>query len=426
MSETNAAVLTYEVLKAAVQDAAAFRCRRTLQPAGGAGDKIFPPTYAGATYAVEQRRVPGKTEPVTCVTVDSVQSQANRMEEALQNGIDEGELKMPLIVVDFGGASLVESVGKITSLQTPHRIADAILRDSTHDGKAFRASAVGAEIDRASAAFATPLFRLCPTALVFGMWDSTGPKGGLGTKFERAIVSEVVGVGAMFGTKSSSRIDPLGIRKAAGPVYAKKGSRGQEWTLDQSEAEIEGKKPVLYGGNKDAGKRGSPAAINHGNVVPSLSDVSREGQPLGGGVTVDHVEQTTTLSLIQLRRLRFPLDEKSTAKPEANLAARAVLAAIGLASAALAFEGGMDLRSRCVVFPDEPMAWDLLATPGQAAKRFTLDRAAAMKLLTDAVAAAVKAKLPWNVEPIVLAPSKQLIKLVRKSQELAVSEAGED
>ncbi|MDR7516667.1 MAG: type I-U CRISPR-associated protein Cas7 [Armatimonadota bacterium] len=51
---------------------AAFRCRRRLQPAGGPGDKVFPPTFAGAVYAIEQRRVPGREGPVRCVLLDSV------------------------------------------------------------------------------------------------------------------------------------------------------------------------------------------------------------------------------------------------------------------------------------------------------------------------------------------------------------------
>jgi CRISPR-associated protein Csb1 len=70
--------LTFDDLKAAVSGgAAAFRCRRRLQPGGGEGDKVFPPTFAGAVYAVEQRRIAGREQPVTCVLLDSVQSQAN-------------------------------------------------------------------------------------------------------------------------------------------------------------------------------------------------------------------------------------------------------------------------------------------------------------------------------------------------------------
>jgi CRISPR-associated protein Csb1 len=66
--------------------AAAFRCVTEYQPAGGAADKVFPPTYEGGKYAMEKRRLPGReggAEPVDCVLLDSVQSQANRMELAL-------------------------------------------------------------------------------------------------------------------------------------------------------------------------------------------------------------------------------------------------------------------------------------------------------------------------------------------------------
>ena len=136
--------LTIEILTRAIKDgAAAFRCRRKLQPAGGPGDKVFPPTFAGAVYAVEERRLPGRPEPVTCVVLDTVQSQANRMELALQDAFDAGALKLPILQVDFTkwsptgdveadktAGKLIDAVGKITSLQVPHRLADAILRDS--------------------------------------------------------------------------------------------------------------------------------------------------------------------------------------------------------------------------------------------------------------------------------------------------------
>src|SRR5262245_8830005 len=96
------AQLTLKSLQAAVAGtAAALRCRTCLQPAGGAGDKVFPPTYAGAVYAIEQRRVDGEKDPVTCVLLDSVQSQANRQEDALQDAFDQGRIKLPVIAVEF-------------------------------------------------------------------------------------------------------------------------------------------------------------------------------------------------------------------------------------------------------------------------------------------------------------------------------------
>ena len=143
MNETTPVLELDRLHEAVTGSAAAFRCRRRLQPAGGEGDKVFPPTFAGAVYAFEARRVPGREGPVTCVLLDSVQSQANRMELALQDAIDAGNIKMPLLVVDFSehgptgdieadkkAGKLIDAVGKITSLQVPHRLADAILRDS--------------------------------------------------------------------------------------------------------------------------------------------------------------------------------------------------------------------------------------------------------------------------------------------------------
>jgi CRISPR-associated protein Csb1 len=102
MEPTMTQTLTLNELNEAIAGkAAAFRSKATLQPAGGPGDKVFPPTYAGAVYATEMRRLPGRDAPVECVLLDSVQSQANRMEEALQQAVDTGRLKLPVIEVDF-------------------------------------------------------------------------------------------------------------------------------------------------------------------------------------------------------------------------------------------------------------------------------------------------------------------------------------
>ena len=79
-------------------------------------------------------------------------------------------------------------MGRVTSLTAPHRIADALLRDSLLNGELFRLSDIGKSFADASTKNATALFKVCPTGLVFGLWDSTGPKGGLGAKFQRALV----------------------------------------------------------------------------------------------------------------------------------------------------------------------------------------------------------------------------------------------
>ncbi len=238
----------------AVKQGAALRCRTRIQPAGGEGDKVCPPTYLGAKYATEERTVTtdGKPERVPCVLLDSVQSQANRMEEALQSAVDAGDIRLPVVEVDFTGVELIDPVGKITSLQAPHRIADAILRDSLHDGVPFRSSEIGKQIDAVSNRNATPLLELCPTALVFGVWDSTGPKGGLGAKFARALVAEIVGFNVANGAKTGSRIDPLAIRASAKIFIEKDGS----WRL----AKEKEKKTV------------SPSEKNHRNIPPTIDE----------------------------------------------------------------------------------------------------------------------------------------------------------
>lgn len=421
-TKEHTAQLTLDVLRQAVAgSAAAFRCRRTLQPAGGPGDKVFPPTYAGAVYAVEERRIrreDGTDEVVPCVVLDSVQSQANRMEEALQEAVDGGLIQIPVVEVRFPDDELLQPVGRITSLQAPHRIADAILRDSLLNGAQFPDSEEGKRLARVGLHDASALYELCPTALVFGMWDSTGPRGGLGAKFQRALVSEVVGVRASFGTKTSSRIDPLGIRLGAGPVYrAAEGPIG--WTLDaEAAAKEKGGKPAKI-------KDGKPSQVNHGNVMPSVSEIQREtGRPLAGGVTISHAEQTVVLSLAALRRLRFPGD-RGKPDPERDVAARTTLAALALCAATLTMEKGLDLRSRCLLWPDGPTEWELLDVPGKPPASFGLDRRSAVALLTAAVDAATKQGLTWRPS-LRLEASPPLVELVRRSQELAIQEVAEE
>ncbi|HKM55160.1 MAG TPA: type I-U CRISPR-associated protein Cas7 [Isosphaeraceae bacterium] len=90
MSDT----LTLEILQQAVSGtAAAFRCITHYEPAGGVGDKVFPPTYEGGKYATEIRRVDGELVP--CVLLDSVQSQANRMELVLLAAWEAQRIPMP-------------------------------------------------------------------------------------------------------------------------------------------------------------------------------------------------------------------------------------------------------------------------------------------------------------------------------------------
>ncbi len=393
-----------DLQRAVAGSAAAFRSISTLQPAGGSGDKIFPPTYSGAQYATEKRRLPGRDEPVDCVLLDSVQSQANRMELALLDAWERGDIPLPVVSVDFRDQGLPKAL-RVTSLEAPHRIVDALLRDSLLDGKPFRKAARGEVLDHIDNRNATALFELCPTALLFGLWDSTGPRGGLGAKFARALVSEIVGIDAVPGVKTSSRIDPAQIMLGAGPVYL---SKDGGWTLIESEAKLEKGKPVKIG------KEGKPSEVNHGNVTPSIDSKA-------GGFTVASAQRTTTLSLPALRRLRFPLNGEASAERE--LAARVALAALGLCAATLERDQGCDLRSRCHLVAESTAQWELLNRPGETPKIYSLNAEQAIELYKQTVDGARVAGMPWLADELKLTPSPQLVALVRKSQELAASVA---
>jgi CRISPR-associated protein Csb1 len=400
---TTPSQFTYESLTAAVQNAAAFRCRRRLQPAGGSGDKVFPPTYMGGKYALEERVIGGTRVP--CVLLDSVQSQANRMELALLHATRAGDPRIPLVEVDFSKTD-VREVGSITSLEAPHRLADAILRDSCLGNEPFRKTEKGRILENAKPARATDLLGICPTALLFGVWDSTGPLGGSGTKFQRIMTSEVFAINGCSGVKPSSRIDPLAIQSNAGPIYeAKTGG----WTLIPGEAVLKNGKPILF-------KDGKPSSANHGNIPPDFNEMS-------GGITMDYALQTVVISLPALRRLRFPVEGQASSH---DLQAQAVLAALGLYAATLSIEAGCDLRSRCLLVPEEEQGgWEVVAGNGEVVP-YRLDAQSAGMLLTQAITTAKKLGLPWMEQPLVLQPSASLVALVKKSRDQAKQGKSDD
>ena len=491
--ETNG--LSVEGLRDAVRSAAAFRLRVKLSGVGGGSDKVFPPTYTGGVYAVEDRRIDGKV--VRCALLDSVQSQANRMEESLLNAFLPSWRELDPQSDNAGNtvpsdlpvlAVHIENHGWVTSLTAPHRIHDAIIRDceieETVGGETrrvrFRDSAEGREIVRARTHKAVAFFRHCPTALIFGTWDSTAGEGLDSAKVPRAVVSEIIGVDITPGVRTGSRIDPLGIRASSATIYRLRDAK-DDWTLDRTEAQgYHEDKPKKFG-------KGKPADINHGNVTPDLArfdsdqtSISKQGldrlpdifettpwelrhdlrsgdgrfrnrtefrsdqvrikpgavKP--GGVTMEYALHTWTLSLTQLRRLQFPIDNESTEvvglNPDSgdrvsgsvdrrNEAARMVLAALALYALTLQQEEGYWLRSRCELVPTDSLT---LEQVGGKDESFSLGTSGEMRAILDqAISEAEQFGLEWSRYLTVLTPTSKLRKLVGKSDALG-PETGDD
>jgi CRISPR-associated protein Csb1 len=404
---------------------AALRIRTKLLPVGGSDDKIFPPTYAGenhAVYAVEKRRI-GEREVAT-VLLDSVQSQANRMEQGLLQAVEDQDLQIPVIEVNF--ASAFEGRKKVTSLDAPHRIADALIRDSLvidENKTPFAKSTIGKRFTASNYADATALFEYCPTALIFGVWDSHGSGGGLGNKFARALVSEIVGFDSVAGVRTGGKLDPFNIgSKIEGRIYEHK-DHDEKWTFDEADA-AKDKKGKLVVAGKDPQEKGKPSAIGHGNIPPSVvefKDKKRdsEAEPYSGGVTISSALQTTVLSFPQLRRLRFPAEDGTTSAVR-NKAGRVVLAALALHAIALQKSDGYLLRSRSqlVPVPKEPSKIEFVDENGKAEEidAESLSVKTTKALLDAAVAAASSEKLTWRSRPVKMEPSPKLLKLLELSQ----------
>lgn len=395
---------SYELVRSVVAEHAAFRRRQRLQPVGGPGDKVFPPTYPGdgrnaqPRHVFERRRIGGSD--VQTVLLDSAQSSANRAEDALVEAVRSGALRLPYLTVDFGGTAVPE-IGEVSSLQAPHRVFDAILRDSSLDGKPLMQSELGKRLQLASMSNARALFEASPTALLFGAWNSTGEGGGLGAKFPRCFVSEIIGVGVPVdqreghepisaGRRTGSRIDPLGVLKGV-QVFKHKGT--SEWTNVETKGFSKSK----------------PSEINHGNIAPSVSDL---------GVTFDYAEHSVVVSFAGLRRLRF-------GDAELDVTGRAVLATLGVVAHLLQVNQGYALRSRCDLVCEGQAPLELVRFDGSVdALDVTLDDA--MQAYDASLAAAQEAGFSLNFTPVRLKPQEKLVDLVLQSRELALSGKGGD
>lgn len=386
--------LTLDALRLAVEKDAAIRRVQRLQPAGGPGDKIFPPTYPGegtnapARHVFEIRRINGND--LRCVLIDSVQSQANRLEEVLLAAVRTGRIKLPHIVVDFSGQKVkgtdIGDLGSITSLDAPHRVFDAIIRDSELGGTKFTETEHYKKLVLAKSTNALKVFELSPTSLVFGVWNSTGEGGGLGAKFPRCIVSEIIGVGALDGQKGAVRIDPLGIRASVkvlgGPL---------DWSIATG---AKGEKSVR------------PSEINHSNIVSNL---------VPSGVTIDYALHTAVITCAGLRRLKFPAPN---IKDES--AGQTVLAALALVGLTEQGGNGYALRSRCDLVCEGQTPFEIVRADGSTEK-LEMDAGQAIDVLKQSVEVAKKAGFPWNETPIILKPQRRLVELVALSRAKALA-----
>jgi CRISPR-associated protein Csb1 len=171
--------------------------QQSLQPAAIADDEIiFPPSYANPSEKKDDPPVynidvldPANPSKNVCV-LDSVPSQANRMEPLFESPTNQG-------LVPQYSIRLVADAEPVSILQVGHRLADAVFRGTTlRDDivSAFKSYAQGN---------AVPIAKIGPTSIVFGVWDSRGT----GVKVPR-LINSIIRASNVTQLKRSAQYSP--------------------------------------------------------------------------------------------------------------------------------------------------------------------------------------------------------------------------
>ena len=345
---------------------------RELQPLGGCGDTIAPPTFAqtqgeekGPRYVWSERRIDGETVK-TCL-LDSPASQANRIEESILDLVQSRKITLPLHRMN------VPNIGALTDLELPHRAYDAAIGTATlADGSRWDRSEVARQIRNASRKNAAALLEHAPLILVLGGWDShsgTAANAWQG-RHEKAVWSKIVAVDAFKMNRPGGRLDPMGLPSS--------------------------EKVDLGGGTKKLVDQGL------GVVPPSMEKFPRLS------IAMRHAEQRSVISFGVIRRLGFGGNGKDSA-------ARNFLAALGILGLAALHRNGGHLRSECDLVCERTDGWRIRRddAPDEAISGITVE--SALQVVNEARARFPSSGLAFRTEPIVLTVHKNLVAAMGRS-----------
>lgn len=314
-----------------------------LKPAAGGHASIAPAKFVEgnkSTFAFETRYI--DSEAARVVLIDSKQSQLNRAEAAIMQDIRAEHpvmRKLPRIEVTY------ENDGKsisYTDLELPHRFADGHIRAGKIDGQPATAHEKYRAVRNSTPADLSALLDTAPAAAVFGGWDSLRKKNQL--RLRSALVGEIIGVladqnlsgEAQLSRRGGARVDPLEMSVRLSAADMEQLVKSQEGEL--SDKFISKRREDIKKAKKDTALSGSVLGL--GGIPPQLEAL--------GGVACQKIIRSWVLSFATLRQLRFGKNE------EANIAARALLAALGLSAIARA-EQELYLRANCdLVEAEEP------------------------------------------------------------------------
>ena len=327
-----------------------------LEPAAGPHASVAPAKYvegkgqaAKSVFVYETRYIAGKPEnqdepktakktvkgkPQTVVLIDSKQSELNRAEAAIEQGRqygDEAVVKIPRAVVTY---QTENGPVEYTDMELSHRIFDGHFRAGTIDGKLITENDDYRALRNCTPADMSAMLNTAPAALLFGAWDSTRKSNQV--RLRSALVGEIIGVLAdQKRTGEEQQARRSGARVDAVAASVKLGAKELSSLVDDQEAELSAKNVAARRKEVKTAKadaRISASTLGLGSIPPSVEEI--------GGVACRRIIRSWVLSLASLRQLRFGQDETK------NVAARALLAALGLNAIARA-ERELYIRANC-------------------------------------------------------------------------------
>lgn len=374
----------YSVLSSAVEKAPALRIVVKLKPANADG-LVYPPTYDRGQHIFRPAWIDG--EKRESVLLDSVQSQANRIEVALLDAHYRKTITYPDIELIVKASTGEESY---SVLELSHRVYDAALRMSTIDGIPFPDSEIGKAVYSARTERASQLFKHAPSTLALGGWDSHGGGGPLVAKLPRLITSEIVGLDAELVSRGAVKFDPMDIRKDAGPIYYSEDPK-RLYEIDKAKAF--GKKEY------------QPSQVGLGNV-PNFSE---------RGAVITEAVQTSVVSCTAVRRLRFE-DEDNGIDPARDHAGQVATVALALYGLIAQMDSGYYLRSGCDLFPVHEPKLEVIRRTLEETESHPIDTETALSALNEALEMANQHGLGWRKEVVTAMADERLVTLVERSR----------
>lgn len=285
-------------------DASALVLREYLIPVEGKESPFFPPTFKGSGSENSSYCIDVMQDGSRVCLVDTVGSQANRMEPIFTQ--EPFTNLIPQITINAGD-------NKVNLCEVGHRAADALLKNSS-----LSEDIKEALTDMQKKNDAYKLAKIAPTSLVFGLWDSRDTQ----VKTPRIVSSVIRAHDIDVMSRSAQYFPPINYRDEG-----------------------------LLGESKDKKENSARSKLGY-NEIPSTNTH-------GGIIAHGQIQRDVVVNFAALRKIR------STEKQQTETLQKYIL---GLALVAASHIQQWDLRQGCLLTRDpekDKPTWEIVNPDGK-------------------------------------------------------------